>query len=174
MDTTNGGDLKMLSQEPKNPANLPPSLLRNILPTRSNHPKGYRIAFLCARLQHNPLRDEAYVAIERTGNRFSYLRFGRFRVKPGMKEKKRFRANGHPIVAEVDTESHPSGYAGFSSLQGWALKSRELWEMNSIPQCMINHLCVTAYLLCLLWFKQRSYPRFYNSVDEPVILNRLF
>ena len=32
--------------------------------------------------------------------------------------------NGHPIVAEVGTESHPSGGAGVSSLQGAALKSR--------------------------------------------------
>ena len=33
--------------------------------------------------------------------------------------------NGHPIVAEVDTESHPSGGAGVSSLQGAALKSMQ-------------------------------------------------
>lgn len=82
--------------------------------------------------------------------------------------------NSHPIVAEVDTESHPSGRAGFSSLQGLTLKTRELGEMNSIPQSMINHFCISAYLLCLLCFKQRSYPRIYNSVDKPVILNRLF
>ena len=50
--------------------------------------QGCRIAFVCAWLQHTPPRKGAYVAPEPTGGRFCYRRFGRFRVKPGMRQRR--------------------------------------------------------------------------------------
>ena len=50
--------------------------------------QGCRIAFVCDWLRHTPPRKGAYVAPEPTGGRFCYRGFGRFRVKPGMRQRR--------------------------------------------------------------------------------------